>query len=187
MARKPQKMPPPPPPPPPQKTRKPDKSVSSGTNVVHFSPGAREEYKPFAEALFEAMTRKHMNASDVARNIWGTITDYRGYEVAKNRDRITFYLQARSYPRPDTMRKLVELMDLPPEFLKHDTPARGAAVQPSIKTKNMQMTVLDGDPSQALFTLSMVLPTTFVAELIQRIEAYRREALTPKNISIIGA
>jgi transcriptional regulator with XRE-family HTH domain len=71
----------------------------------------------FAERLREAMQREGLNASDVARRVWGEIQDKRGYYVARNRDRIGFYLAGVSFPEDENLRKLAEAVGLSYEAL----------------------------------------------------------------------
>lgn len=62
----------------------------------------------FAKALGEAMRRANLNSSDVARSVWGTMRDKRGYEVARNRDRIGHYLKGVSFPEPENLQRLAD-------------------------------------------------------------------------------
>src|SRR4051812_8333081 len=51
------------------------------------SPTAgRAEYVQFGQTVLRAMLQKGWNQSDLAKAMWGTIVDSRGYKVAKNRD-----------------------------------------------------------------------------------------------------
>jgi len=66
----------------------------------------------FARKLRAAMHDKRMSASDLARAIWGTSPDPRGYQVAKNRDRIGTYLAGTGFPSKETMPKLAAALGL---------------------------------------------------------------------------
>jgi transcriptional regulator with XRE-family HTH domain len=79
----------------------------------------------FAERLREAMQREGLNASDVARRVWGEIQDKRGYYVARNRDRIGFYLAGVSFPEDENLRKLAEAVGLSYEALAVTKPSAG--------------------------------------------------------------
>ena len=68
------------------------------------------------------MLKQKLNASDVARRIWGPTKDKRGYEVARNRDRIGHYLNGTSYPEPDNLVELANVLKLPVEDLQIDRP-----------------------------------------------------------------
>jgi transcriptional regulator with XRE-family HTH domain len=74
-------------------------------------------YQAFADALRAAMAHKGMNASDVAREVWGSTTDKRGYSVGRNRDRIGHYLRGTSYPEPANLAAIAKALDVPLEDL----------------------------------------------------------------------
>lgn len=64
----------------------------------------------FSEKLIELMKKRKMSKSDLARAIWGEVVDYRGYKVAKNRDRIGHYLSGRSLPEKENMAKIAKTL-----------------------------------------------------------------------------
>jgi hypothetical protein len=117
-------------------------TLSSPPRWPSSSPNARPEYQVFAERLHEAMLKNKMNASQVAREVWGTTTDSRGVTVARNRDRIRHYLAGTSYPEPDNLKKLAEAVGLPVEDLTIDrpptlpspntSPVRGSMIDPQV-------------------------------------------------------
>lgn len=99
-------------------TRRRRRAVQNLQNVIiEWKDAARPEYRPFAEALRAALRRKGMSASDVAREIWGSTTDRRGYSVAKNRDRIGLYLNATAYPDEESLKELARVLDVTMEEL----------------------------------------------------------------------
>jgi hypothetical protein len=63
------------------------------------------------------MKRIGVKPADLARMVWGTTVDSRGYTVPRNRDRIGSYLSAQSYPEPDNLRKLADALGVPVEEL----------------------------------------------------------------------
>lgn len=79
--------------------------------------------KTFAKLLHDAMEAKKMTASDVARAVWGTTKDYRGYEVAKGRDRIGHYLAGASRPGRANLITLAKALDMPVKMLSDALPA----------------------------------------------------------------
>ena len=88
----------------------------------------RPEYRKFAIALRDAMAAKGLTASEVARRIWGQTKDRRGYQVARNRDRIGNYLAATSYPKAEILQKLADALEIPVTALRSDAaPTRRAA------------------------------------------------------------
>ena len=66
------------------------------------------------------MAAKNMSGSDVARAVWGSKTNAQGRQVARNRDRMTHYLSGKGYPRPETVLKLAEVLDLDPKDLERE-------------------------------------------------------------------
>jgi transcriptional regulator with XRE-family HTH domain len=66
------------------------------------------------------MVDRGMSQSDLARAVWGKDVDSRGYDVAKNRDRISTYLKGNAVPTPANMAAIakelgVEVSDLAPD------------------------------------------------------------------------
>lgn len=64
------------------------------------------------------MAARRLNQSDLARLLWGTVMDTRGYEVARNRDRIRLYLTGLSYPSMHTIYALADIFSV----LQEDIP-----------------------------------------------------------------
>jgi len=69
------------------------------------------------------MKAKGVSASDLAAAIWGRSTDSRGYSVARNRDRIGHYTAGTSYPAPENLAKIAEVLNVPVEDLNPLPPA----------------------------------------------------------------
>ena len=78
--------------------------------------------KTFAKLLHDAMQAKKMSASDLARAVWGTMRDNRGYEVAKGRDRIGHYLAGTSRPESANLSKIAKALDMPVKTLSDAMP-----------------------------------------------------------------
>jgi len=76
----------------------------------------------FASTLRELMIAKRISASDLARGVWGTTTDGRGYEVAKNRDRVGHYLAGRSHPSKENLGKIAKVLGVKVEVLERVQP-----------------------------------------------------------------
>ena len=83
------------------------------------TPGLPDLEK-FRTNLIKGMAAKRMSGSDVARAVWGSKTNAQGRQVARNRDRMTWYLAGRGYPRPETVAKLAEVLDLDPADLERE-------------------------------------------------------------------
>ena len=74
-----------------------------------------QTHKEFAAWLAAQMAARGLNHSDLARAIWGTVPDTRGYDVARNRDRIGAYLRGNSYPNLDTRYDLAAVFSVFPD------------------------------------------------------------------------
>jgi transcriptional regulator with XRE-family HTH domain len=74
----------------------------------------------FGRKLQQILDQKGMNYSDLARLVWGKTTTRSGYEVAKNRDRISVYIAGKAAPDARNLKKIadvlgVEVSELAPE------------------------------------------------------------------------
>lgn len=78
------------------------------------------EMQNFARRLHELMSAKGLSQSDLAAAIWGRTTDSRGYDVARNRDRISVYLKGLSYPDSKNVKALADALGTTPEELAPD-------------------------------------------------------------------
>jgi transcriptional regulator with XRE-family HTH domain len=92
----------------------------------------------FAATLRAAMRVKGFSKSELARRVWGTTKDTRGYDVARNRDRIGHYLNGTSYPEPDNLVKLAEALGVAPEQLL-DPARRVGTDRKSVPTERPHM------------------------------------------------
>jgi hypothetical protein len=94
----------------------------------------RAELQAFADALDALMKRAGIKPADLARMVWGTTVDSRGYTVPRNRDRIGSYLSAQSYPEPDNLRKVADALGVPVEELASTRPP--PAERPEVPRQN---------------------------------------------------
>lgn len=121
------------------------------------TPAQIAEAKAFARKLTDLMARQGMSQSDVARHIWGTVTDGRGRDVAKNRDRISHYVRGMQMPEARTIKRLadvfgVEVADLVPALTR---PAG------DISSAEMNLSMIGGTGTgapRAFLTLNRALP-----------------------------
>jgi len=68
----------------------------------------------FANVLMDAMIGAgYISCSELARRAFGTIKDDRGYDVARNRDRVGAYLKGTSYPTPANLQKIAGALGVP--------------------------------------------------------------------------
>jgi hypothetical protein len=113
------------------------------------------------------MTANQMSASDLARAIWGTVKDYRGYDVARNRDRIGHYLAGISYPEADNLKRLAEALGLALEELKIDQDVKVPATLREPKGfGEVQMTMLNDRPGVSFLQLKKLLSTEAALKIV---------------------
>jgi transcriptional regulator with XRE-family HTH domain len=129
----------------------------------------------FAEKLQDAMTKAGLSKSEIARRIWGTTKDKRGFTVAKNRDRMGQYTSGATYPEPETLQKLADAVGVPVEELTSnpgptpgDHPAGQSRRTPSASTGELILTELPAQPTKTRLQIDRVVHWK-VAEQIRRI------------------
>jgi transcriptional regulator with XRE-family HTH domain len=131
--------------------------------------------KDFADNLARAMQDKGMSQSDLARIVWGSTKDSRGYDVARNRDRISAYLAGAGIPEPDNLKKLAAALDLTPEDLLG---AEVMAARPLTRTKShqvdIQMASVIGRPGWMQVSLNVVVPMADAQEFLTLYDKVRQ-------------
>ena len=126
-----------------------------------------------------AMEAKGLNASNLARQVWGETTDNRGYKVAKNRDRIGHYLAGVSFPEEDNLQRLAAALGLPYEELAVTKPPTGpgSAYHSSSRTladRNLvdtQLSILAHRPSFAILQLKRQMRLDTALTIIRLLKA----------------
>src|SRR5262249_3516137 len=116
----------------------------------------RPEFLAFAKALRDAMADRQMSASDLARAIWGSATDPRGYDVARNRDRIGAYLSGPGYPSRETMPKLCEAVGL--DIATLPMPTRSSTPRDFAGTPDVTFTLMTEHPGLCSIYIRKMLP-----------------------------
>lgn len=74
----------------------------------------------FRQRLFELRQRKGWSQSELARHVWGTVEDSRGYTVAKNRDRISAYESGKAVPERSNLTAIADALGVTVEELAPD-------------------------------------------------------------------
>ena len=106
-----------------------------GSNTI-----INETTTKFQHNLKQLRTSKGMSQSDLARLIWGVMTDKRGYEVARNRDRISAYERGRASPEEENLAKIAEALGVTASELAPELSGQRGRNAPATVT----MRVLEG-------------------------------------------
>lgn len=134
--------------------------------MVNKPSGTTPPTVRFARKLQEVRLAKGWSQSDLARRVWGTETDSRGYAVAKNRDRISAWESGKQQPSRDNLEKLSEVLGLPVEQLAPDVVS--AAVHRSKPA--IGMTMVEGRPDQVVLEVNTVVSLSTAAKVIAILE-----------------
>lgn len=88
------------------------------TEAMRFGQQQQEVVRRlFAMGLRELMDDLEMTQADLARAVWGTTVDKRGYVVARNRDRISQYLKGSSLPSRPVLKRIAKALGVEPDHL----------------------------------------------------------------------
>lgn len=130
-----------------------------------------QQSRDFARRLYERMVDKGMNQAALARAVWGTQTDRRGYTVPRNRDRISSYLAGRGMPDPVNLKKIADILGTQPEDLAPDTlgtPAERA-------NPELAITAIAGHADKVMFKVSKLLPLEIVSKIVTMIAEHEQK------------
>lgn len=142
------------------------------------TPEAQKTQMDFAARLEQKMKAKGLTQSELARQIWGSTKDGRGYSVARNRDRISSYLAGAGMPEPENLKKLADALDCTVEDL---IGAEAAAAGRPLRRQHIdvQMALVSphaaGEPPMMQVQINMVLPLRKAMQMLQIIEESRSE------------
>jgi transcriptional regulator with XRE-family HTH domain len=126
------------------------------------------KYPEFAKLLDQRMKARRMSGSDVARAMWGTTKDGRGYTVAQNRDRITEYLKGVSFPNPENLPKLAAAIDVSAEELARTVGRSATTIIPygRAAAHELQVNYSLGTPGLSYLVCKQTLPTEITQQIV---------------------
>jgi transcriptional regulator with XRE-family HTH domain len=129
--------------------------------------GYRHDMEVFARKLHDVLTANNMSQSDLAREVWGTTRDGRGFEVAKGRDRISAYVNAKAFPEPGTLRMLAKALNMKPEELAPE------AVASAVDRENpaVSITAVAGHFDKVYLRVNQLVPLAVALEVGRLLEA----------------
>jgi transcriptional regulator with XRE-family HTH domain len=133
------------------------------------------EMEQFARRLHQVMLEKDMTQSALAAAIWGRTTDKRGYDVAKGRDRISVYLQGKSWPDPKNLKLMCDALGVTPEWLAPDITVS------SVDRENpeLAMTTVAGHPDKTHLRVNKLVPAAIAAQIIALLATVKNADPTP--------
>lgn len=123
---------------------------------------ARLEIEQFARRLHKLMAQNNMSQSDLARAVWGTTEDNRGYTVARGRERISQYIRGKSLPDPKNLAAIARALHVTPEELAPDIAAASVATD----NPEVGMTAIAGHPDKVLLQVNKLVPFGIAAQVI---------------------
>jgi transcriptional regulator with XRE-family HTH domain len=108
--------------PPRKETSQMPRTRARAPSSAQSAPTVEIGQQNFGRRLQQLLDQKGMNYSDLARLVWGKTVTKSGYEVAKNRDRISVYISGKAFPDPRNLKKIadtlgVEIADIAPEMV----------------------------------------------------------------------
>ena len=154
-----------------KKTISPDAAPDLTRTASRMALPVRPENLVFARTLREAMAVKNMTHSDLARAVWGTSPDPRGYPVAKNRDRIGSYLAGTGFPSKETLPKLAAALGLSVDELP--IPRRSTSTREFSGAGDVVFTMLAEHPGFCLLRVSKLLPIEIGLQIVNLIDSVR--------------
>lgn len=122
----------------------------------------------FARRLRELREARNLSKSDLAKMVWGTMTDSRGYTVSRNRDRVSVYEDGKAVPSQENLKQLADALgvavgDLAPDLVTSKT---STAKKPAIS-----MSVVEGATDRAVLTINCQVSLALAAQIIQMISS----------------
>lgn len=131
--------------------------------------------KDFAKRLSVQMQLKGLSQSDLAAKIWGRTKDKRGYEVARNRDRVSAYLAGAGMPEPDNLRKLATALGCKIEDLVGADGLPAPVSRRASSHIEVHLAMVAEHPGMMQVQLNMLLPSAAAMEIVGIADRYRRE------------
>lgn len=133
----------------------------------------------FAMTLRQLMIDKRISASDLARAVWGTTKDGRGYEVAKNRDRVGHYLSGNSHPSRENLVKIAKALSVKVDVLEKVQPS--PIVRKAESTKDIDIVFFTEGPNKGAAALSAAKVLLSLKTVMEIIDLVGKDPLHSKR------
>lgn len=121
------------------------------------------QMETFARRLHKLLAEKEMSQSDLARKVWGTKTDPRGYQVARNRDLVSSYLSGKSVPDGKNLRKIAKALGITDTELAPDLTATAMDQE----NPEIAMTAIAGHHDRVYLRVNKLVPLGIASQVIQ--------------------
>jgi len=138
------------------------------------TPETQTLQKDFADRLAKWMKDKGYSQSKLAREIWGSMKDSRGYDVARNRDRISAYLAGAGLPETENLQKLCDALGCSPDDLVGPV----GTTRPLTRRTNpidVQLATVSGQPDMLMIVANTILPAGTAIEILKLIQDARSQ------------
>lgn len=126
------------------------------------TPQQKMVMQKFGSILKQARLDRGLSQSDVAREIWGSIADPRGYMVARNRDRISAYESGRDIPEPQNLQRLSDFLGIEVEKLAPDLYADAQQKKPAA----ISMVMVENEPDRVFLQVNVLTSLGVASQVI---------------------
>lgn len=116
----------------------------------------------FGRKLHALLIAKGLSQSDLAREVWGATKDTRGYNVARNRDRISAYVSGKSIPEPQNLARIAQVLGVSPEELAPDIMAASV----DRERPEMAMTMVAGHPDKVHLVVDKLVSLSVASRVV---------------------
>lgn len=143
----------------------------------------------FPKNLKKLRQDRGWSQSDLAREIWGTTKDGRGYDVARNRDRISVYEKGTSVPTEDHLREIATVLGVSPQELAPDVVAHRAEKRRDPAMAMVMVPGEEGDPQIVHFRTNLFVSLDTAAKVIALLQAdpNTKEFIVPASAQLKSA
>jgi transcriptional regulator with XRE-family HTH domain len=135
----------------------PAKRISNAPPTVEIGQQA------FGRRLQQLLDQKGMNYSDLARAVWGKTTTKSGYEVAKNRDRISVYIAGKAVPDARNLKKIADVFGLEVGDI---APERIGNAMIEQQNPSYSITKVQGEDSKVFLRVNKLVPEQVAAKIM---------------------
>lgn len=119
----------------------------------------------FRQRLYELRLAKGWSQSELARHVWGTVEDNRGYTVAKNRDRISAYENGKAVPERANLDAIARALGVSVEDLAPDLVLANPNIAPDAQTSAYTIKAV-GNGEKAHIKVDAIIPFSAAIQII---------------------